>query len=98
MLDVWYGRAPAQRSFVNLATYIAMFPQLIAGPIVRYTDIAAQLKQRTVTLAGAASGARRFAVGLAKKVLLADSLAAIGTAWRATAQPSVCLLYTSRCV
>ena len=89
VLDVWYDRAPAQRSFVNLATYIAMFPQLIAGPIVRYTDIAAQLEQRTVTLAGAASGARRFAVGLAKKVLLADSLAAIGTAWRATAQPSV---------
>ena len=89
VLDVWYGRAPAQRSFVNLATYIAMFPQLIAGPIVRYTDIAAQLEQRTVTLAGAASGARRFAVGLAKKVLLADSLAAIGAAWRATAQPSV---------
>ena len=89
VLDVWHGRAPAQRSFVNLATYIAMFPQLIAGPIVRYTDIAEQLEQRTVTLAGAASGARRFAVGLAKKVLLADSLAAIGTAWRATAQPSV---------
>ena len=89
VLDVWHDRAPAQRSFVNLATYIAMFPQLIAGPIVRYTDIAAQLKQRTITLAGAASGARRFAVGLAKKVLLADSLAAIGTAWRATAQPSV---------
>ena len=89
VLDVWHDRAPAQRSFVNLATYIAMFPQLIAGPIVRYTDIAAQLEQRTVTLAGAASGARRFAVGLAKKVLLADSLAAIGTAWRATAQPSV---------
>ena len=81
VLDVWHDRAPAQRSFVNLATYIAMFPQLIAGPIVRYTDIAAQLEQRTVTLAGAASGARRFAVGLAKKV--------IGTAWRATAQPSV---------
>ena len=89
VLDVWHGRAPAQRSFVNLATYIAMFPQLIAGPIVRYTDIAAQLEQRTITLAGVASGARRFAVGLAKKVLLADSLAAIGTAWRATAQPSV---------
>ena len=89
VLDVWHDRAPAQRSFVNLATYIAMFPQLIAGPIVRYTDIAEQLEQRTVTLAGAASGARRFAVGLAKKVLLADSLAAIGTAWRATAQPSV---------
>ena len=89
VLDVWHGRAPAQRSFVNLATYIAMFPQLIAGPIVRYTDIAEQLEQRTITLAGAASGARRFAVGLAKKVLLADSLAAIGTAWRATAQPSV---------
>ena len=89
VLDVWHDRAPAQRSFVNLATYIAMFPQLIAGPIVRYTDIAAQLEQRTVTLAGAASGARRFAVGLAKKVLLADSLAAIGAAWRATAQPSV---------
>ena len=89
VLDVWHDRAPAQRSFVNLATYIAMFPQLIAGPIVRYTDIAAQLEQRTITLAGAASGARRFAVGLAKKVLLADSLAAIGTAWRATAQPSV---------
>ncbi len=89
VLDVWHERAPAQRSFVALAAYIAMFPQLIAGPIVRYTDIAAQLEQRTVTLAGAASGVQRFAVGLAKKVLLADSLAAIGTAWRATAQPSV---------
>ena len=89
VLDVWHGRAPAQRSFVNLATYIAMFPQLIAGPIVRYTDITEQLECRTVTLANAASGVQRFAVGLAKKVLLADSLAAIGTAWRATAQPSV---------
>ena len=89
VLDVWHGRAPAQRRFVDLATYIAMFPQLIAGPIVRYTDIAGQLNSRAVTLSGAAAGVRRFAVGLAKKVILADSLAAIGAAWRQTAEPSV---------
>src|SRR6185295_8875043 len=64
--------ARAQKNPLDLALYVALFPQLIAGPIVRYRDIAAQIAQRTVTRAGFAYGIRRFVIGLAKKMLVAN--------------------------
>ncbi len=72
-VDVW-RREKAQRSLIRLAAYIAMFPQLVAGPIVRYSDIASQLADRKHSIHLAAEGIRRFVIGLAKKVLLADQL------------------------
>ena len=72
-VDVYRGE-PAQKNLVHLAAYIAMFPQLIAGPIVRYSDIAAQLEDRTHSTALAAEGIRRFIIGLGKKILLANQL------------------------
>ena len=60
VIDVYRGTVPPQRNLLQLATYVAMFPQLIAGPIVRYADIAPELTRRRPTLADAAAGARRF--------------------------------------
>ena len=76
VVDVYRGRA-AQKSLLKLAAYIAMFPQLIAGPIVRYTDVAPQLDARSVRLCDAAAGAQRFVLGLGKKVLLATVLSVL---------------------
>ncbi len=75
LVDIARGVVPAQRCVSRVALYIALFPQLIAGPIVRYSEIAGQLTQRQISVEGAALGVRRFIVGLAKKVLLANSLA-----------------------
>lgn len=77
MIDVYRATVPVQRSFVSFGTYVSMFPQLIAGPIVRYSDVDKELSCRTTTLDSAAEGARRFVVGLAKKVLLADTAGAL---------------------
>ena len=74
VVDVRRGDASAQKNPIDLAAYIAMFPQLIAGPIVRYTDVAEQLRTRTHTRAGTAAGTRRFVLGLAKKILIANVL------------------------
>ncbi len=74
LIDVRRKIAPAEQKMLNCGLYIAMFPQLIAGPIVRYHDIAKQLVQRTITRKGFAEGVERFVFGLAKKVLLADAL------------------------
>ncbi len=83
-VDVYRGKAPVQRNPAKLLLYIACFPQLIAGPIVQYADIAAQLDRRSVTTERYIRGFRRFAVGLAKKVLLANlcgaALLEVGTA------------------
>ena len=89
VIDVYRGDVAAQRHFIDFAAYVAMFPQLIAGPIVRYRDIAPQLRARTTSLDGAAAGASRFAVGLAKKVLIANVLAQLVSAYKAAAAPSV---------
>ena len=70
--DVYRGKAPVQRSFPLLLLYVSCFPQLIAGPIVQYSDIARQLKRRQVSSRGFVLGFRRFTVGLFKKVLLAN--------------------------
>ena len=88
-IDVYRGDVAAQRNFIDFAAYVAMFPQLIAGPIVRYRDIAPQLKERTHSLEAAASGASRFAVGLAKKVLIANVLAQLVSAYKASAEQTV---------
>ena len=74
ILDVYYGKVERQRNFLYLATYISMFPQLIAGPIVRYSDINEQLGCRKHTSEKVADGIRRFILGLGKKVLLANQL------------------------
>lgn len=85
-IDVYRGDVAAQRNFIDFAAYVAMFPQLIAGPIVRYRDIAPQLKERTHSLEAAALGASRFAVGLGKKVLVANVLAQLVSAYKASAE------------
>jgi len=74
LIDVYRCVAPAEKRLLNCGLYISMFPQLIAGPIVRYHDIAHQLRERTVNRAGFAAGTERFTFGLAKKILLADPL------------------------
>ncbi len=88
-IDVYRGRARAQRNLATFATFVSLFPQLIAGPIVRYTDVAAELESRKSTLEGAALGFRRFAFGLGKKVLLANAMGELCAAFRATTGPSV---------
>lgn len=75
IVDVYQGRTPAQRRLHRLALYISLFPQLIAGPIVRYHDIADQIRQRRISWPLFASGVERFIVGLGKKVLLANNFA-----------------------
>lgn len=74
IVDVYRGEAAAQKNIVHLAAYVAMFPQLIAGPIVRYVDIAKELENRTHSIGNFALGARRFIVGLVKKILIANTL------------------------
>lgn len=74
-LDVYWGRIRANRSFLDYGTYVAMFPHQIAGPIVRYADIAPELADRTTTLEKFGVGAERFIIGLAKKILLANTFA-----------------------
>lgn len=74
-IDLYRGDVEGQRSLRDFALFVALFPQLIAGPIVRYKDIAHQLRSRVETLHGFVTGAARFSVGLGKKVLLADGIA-----------------------
>ena len=89
VVDVYRGTVAAQRNLIDLGTYIAMFPQLIAGPIVRYADIEPQLKERRSTPDMIAAGAQRFVLGLAKKVLVANVLYQLITVYKSTTQPSV---------
>ncbi len=74
-IDVYQGTVPPARGLVAFACYITMFPQLVAGPIVRYCDVASQLRRRVLSPEKAASGIRRFIIGLAKKVLIANQVA-----------------------
>ncbi len=88
-IDVYRGTVAAQRNFITLAAYIAMFPQLIAGPIVRYSDVAAQLKSRTHSFEKIALGIRRFILGLAKKILIANALGELCDIFRVSGDQSV---------
>lgn len=75
VIDIHRGDAEVQRNPIDLALYIALFPQLIAGPILRYHHIDRQIRHRTITIGDFAIGAQRFVIGLAKKVLVANTLA-----------------------
>ncbi len=88
-VDVYRGEVPAQKNPIALAAYVSMFPQLIAGPIVRYKDIDKQLVERKHSFADAAYGIRRFVLGLSKKVLLANALGELCGIFRASSDLSV---------
>jgi alginate O-acetyltransferase complex protein AlgI len=76
-IDVYRGHVKANRNFIDFAAFVTMFPQLVAGPIVRYADINDQLKSKDISFDNFAIGAERFIIGLAKKVLIANTFAAI---------------------
>jgi len=78
VIDVYRGKTGAQKSIINLGAYIAMFPQLIAGPIVRYTEVSAELKQRTIRPEDLEEGMEDFIIGLARKALIANN---VGMLW-----------------
>lgn len=93
VIDVYRGKVPAQKNYLFLGAYISMFPQLIAGPIVRYSDVALQLEKREHTLEKAALGARRLILGLAKKILFANTLGEVVEAFRASEERSVLFVW-----
>ena len=88
-VDVYRGNALPQKNPITFGAYVVLFPQLIAGPIVRYVDVARELEARTHSWDKAWEGIRRFAVGFGKKILLADNFALLLTLYRQTEQPSV---------
>lgn len=88
-VDVYRGDVAAQKNPISLAAYVAMFPQLIAGPIVRYSDIEKQLVSRPHNFDAAAQGIRRFVLGLGKKILIANSLGELCDVFKASDDKSV---------
>ncbi len=92
-IDVYRGDVPAQKNPITLAAYIALFPQLIAGPIVRYSDVAQELQSRTHSFEKFSQGIRRFIIGLSKKVLIANSLGEFCSAFKASGDKSVALFW-----
>lgn len=94
IIDVYWGKVVAQKSLLILATYITMFPQLIAGPIVRYSDVERQLIERSITFEKVAYGIRRFCLGLGKKILIANILGEYCAAFKATDEKSVIFYWT----
>lgn len=88
-IDVYRGNVPPQKNPISFGAYVALFPQLIAGPIVRYVDVARELDSRKSTWQDVSLGLRRFLVGLGKKVILADNFALLMKLFRESGQPSV---------
>jgi len=88
-IDVYRGKVPAQRNPVSFGAYVALFPQLIAGPIVRYVDIAQELESRTHSWEDACLGIRRFLIGFSKKIILADNFALLMKLFRESDEKSV---------
>ena len=88
-IDVYRGNVSAQKNPISFGAYVALFPQLIAGPIVRYIDIARELDNRTHTLEDFTLGLRRFLVGLGKKILLANLFGELTNLYREASEPSV---------
>ena len=88
-IDLYRGNAQVQKNIVNFGAYVAMFPQLIAGPIVRYVDVERQLRQRQHSWEEARLGLRRFLVGLGKKVILADNFALLCKLYRESGEKTV---------
>ncbi len=89
VVDVYRSDTPAQKNPIDLAAYVTMFPQLIAGPIVRYSDVALQLRSRSISSSSLAYGARRFILGLSKKLLIADVLGELVAEFKVTDERSV---------
>lgn len=87
-IDVYRGDVPAQKNPLSLALYVSLFPQLVAGPIVRYSDVEQELRERKHTLDGFSYGVRRFVTGLAKKILLANTLGNLCEIFRETDEKS----------
>ena len=88
-VDVYRGTVPPQKNPISFGAYVALFPQLIAGPIVRYADVARELEERTHSWENVGMGLRRFLIGLAKKVILADNLAMLAKLYRESTEPSL---------
>lgn len=88
-IDVYRGNAEVQKNPITFGAYVSLFPQLIAGPIVRYVDVARELKERTHGWSEAALGFRRFLLGLGKKVLLANQFGALTEIFRASNEKSL---------
>ena len=88
-IDVYRGNVPAQRNPISFGAYVALFPQLIAGPIVRYVDVARELESRKHSWEDFCLGLRRFLVGLGKKILIADNFALLMKLFRESGEPSV---------
>lgn len=89
LIDVYRGKIKAQDNFFNLATYVSLFPQLIAGPIVRYEDINDNLEKKDISLENVAVGIKRFTIGLGKKVLIANVLGSFCTSYLNSPDKSV---------
>ena len=89
VIDVYRGKVNVQHNIIDFATYITMFPQLIAGPIVTYSHIESQLRHRTISAAKAGAGVERLILGLSKKVILANNLGALYASIQAMDQRSV---------
>lgn len=88
-IDVYRGNVPYQKNIINFATYVALFPQLIAGPIVRYVDVCRELESREHSFEKFYLGMRRFVVGLSKKVLIANQMGEVCDIFRESADKSV---------
>ena len=88
-IDVYRGNVPSQKNPISFGAYVALFPQLIAGPIVRYVDVARELNERKHNWDDVALGLRRFLVGLAKKIILADNFALLMKLFRESGEKSV---------
>ena len=89
VIDVYRGNVPMQKNPISFGAYVALFPQLIAGPIVRYADIARELDSRRHTWEDAMAGIRRFIIGLGKKIIIADNFALLISLFRASNEKSV---------
>ncbi len=88
-IDVYWGHTEMQKNPIDFGCYVALFPQLIAGPIVRYVDVARELNQRQSTWEGCMLGARRFLMGLGKKILIANQLGEFVELFRASDEKSL---------
>lgn len=88
-IDVYRGTVAAQKNIISFGAYVALFPQLIAGPIVRYVDVARQLEQRNHSWDQAMLGARRFLVGLSKKIILANQFGQLTQIFRDSTEKAV---------
>lgn len=94
-INIYREKVPAQKNIIDFAVYAAMFPQLVAGPIVRYSDVAIQLNSRTHRISDMAYGVRRFIIGLSKKVFLANVLGELVTVYKGSDDKSVLFVWLS---